>query len=150
VGDAKIVRVDPRTGEVSDEIDGLTTAVDVAIDARGNVFVVEMAADYAGLFEHGADLTDPSISPRHGGYVRFSGKVTLYPNDDSSPRVLADGLDAPTNVTLAHDGALYLSTGQGTPGRPIPGPGGHETIVGEVLRITGFRWAQGYVAPTDR
>jgi hypothetical protein len=31
-----------------------------------------------------------------------------------------------------------VSTGQGTPGRPIPGPDGPTVIVGEVIRITGF------------
>ena len=137
-GDSKVVRVDPQTGEVVDEITGLTTAVDVAIDESGNVYVVEMSADYADLFESGADLEDWNATPRHGGYLRFSGKVTVYPQDGSPPHVLAGGLDAPTNITLADDGALYVSTGQGTPGRPIPGPDGPTTIVGEVLRITGF------------
>jgi sugar lactone lactonase YvrE len=137
-GDAKVVRVDPRTGRVVDEIAGLTTAVDVAIDERGNVFVVEMAEDHAGLFSDGADLDDEDAIPRHGGYLRYSGKVTVHPADDGPPRVLASGLDAPTNITLGDDGALYVSTGQGTPGRPIPGPEGPTVIVGEVVRIAGF------------
>lgn len=138
VGDSKVVRVDSHTGSVVDEISGLTTAVDVTIDEFGNVFVVEMAADYAGLFESGADLDDPSMSLQHGGYVRFSGRVTVYPHEGGPPRVLVDGIDAPTNITLAHDGALYVSVGQGTPGRPIPGPDGPTVIIGQVLRITGF------------
>ena len=137
-GDAKVVRVDPRTGRVVDEIAGLTTAVDVAIDERGNVFVVEMAADHAELFNDGADLDDQDAIPRHGGYLRHSGKVTIHPADGGPPRVLASGLDAPTNITLGDDGTLYVSTGQGTPGRPIPGPEGPTVIVGEVVRIAGF------------
>jgi len=137
-GDAKVVRVDPLTGRVADEIIGLTTAVDVTIDSLGNVFVVEMASDYAELFDRGVDLDDPDLNPRHGGYLRFSGTITVHPADGSRPRVLAAGLDAPTNITLAEDGALYVSTGQGTPGRPIPGPDGPTMIVGQVLRITGF------------
>jgi sugar lactone lactonase YvrE len=137
-GDAKVVRVDPRTGRVVDEIAGLTTAVDVAIDERGNVFVVEMAADHAELFSDGADLDDQDAIPRHGGYLRHSGKVTVHPADGGPPRVLASGLDAPTNITLGDDGTLYVSTGQGTPGRPIPGPAGPTVIVGEVVRIAGF------------
>ena len=48
--DAKVVRVDPETGAVVDEVTGLTAAVDVAVDEEGNVFVVEMAADYGQLF----------------------------------------------------------------------------------------------------
>ena len=137
-GDAKVVRVDPLTGRVVDEIAGLTTAVDVAIDELGNIFVIEMAADHAELFANGADLHDPDAIPQHGGYLRFSGKVTMYPADGGPPRILAGGLDSPTNVTLGDDGALYVSTGQGTPGRPIPGPDGPTVIVGEVIRITGF------------
>ncbi len=137
-GDAKVVRVDPLTGRIVDEIAGLTTAVDVAIDRLGNIFVVEMAADHAELFANGADLDDPDAIPRHGGYLRFSGKVTMYPADGGLPRILTGGLDAPTNITLEDDGALYVSTGQGTPGRPIPGPDGPTVIVGEVIRITGF------------
>ena len=137
-GDSKVVRVDPRTSRVSDEITDLTTAVDVAIDAEGNIFVVEIAADHAGLFDRGADLFDPDAAPRHGGYVRFSGRVTLYPSNGDAPRVLADDLDAPTNITVTSDGAVYVSTGQGTPGRPIPGLDGATTIVGEVIRITGY------------
>ena len=137
-GDAKVVRVDPRTGRITDEITGLTIAVDVAIDDRGNVFVVEMATDYAELFAGKVDLFDADAGARHGGYLRFSGKVTLYPAGGGSPHILVDGLDSPTNITVAADGALYVSTGQGTPGRPIPGPDGSTTIVGEVLRITGY------------
>jgi hypothetical protein len=137
-GDAKVVRVDPRTGLITDEITGLTTAVDVAIDDRGNVFVVEMATGHAELFAGKVDLLDPDAAARHGGYLRFSGKVTLYPADGGSPQILVDGLDSPTNITVASDGALYVSTGQGTPGRPIPGPDGETTIVGEVVRITGY------------
>ncbi len=136
-GDAKVVRVDPLTGQITDEITGLTTVVDVAIDDRGNLFVVEMAADHAELFTGKVDLLDADLGAQHGGYLRFSGKVTLYPAGGGPPRILADGLDAPTNITLA-DGALYVSTGQGTPGRPIPGPDGATVIVGEVLRITGY------------
>ncbi len=136
-GDAKVVRVDPLTGRITDEITGLTTVVDVAIDDRGNLFVVEMAADHAELFTGKVDLLDADLPAQHGGYLRFSGKVTLYPAGGGPPRILADGLDAPTNITLA-DGALYVSTGQGTPGRPIPGPAAAPVIVGEVLRITGY------------
>ena len=137
-GDAKVVRVDPETGQLTDEIDGLTTAVDVATDDAGNVYVVEMTAAPADPLPVMFDLFDPDASPLHGGYQRFSGRVTLYPADGGPPRVLAGGLDMPTNITLGLDGELYVSTGQGTPGRPIPGPDGPTKIVGEILRITDF------------
>ena len=137
-GDSKIVRVDSLTGTVTDEIIGLTTAVDVAVDDFGNVFVVELTSGYADLLDHGADLFDPDAEPLHGGYVRYSGTVTMYPGNAGQPIVLARGLDAPTNITIAPDGTLYVSTGQGTPGRPIPGPDGPTRIVGEVVRIKGY------------
>ncbi len=137
-GDAKVVRVDARTAQITDEITDLTTVVDVAIDDRGNLFVVEMATDHAGLFAGRVDLFDTEADAQHGGYLRFSGKVTLYPADGGFPRILVDGLDSPTNITRAADGALYVSTGQGTPGRPIPGHNGATVIIGEVLRITGY------------
>jgi len=137
--DAKVVRVDPATGSVTDEVTGLTAAVDVAADSEGNVFTVEMTADHAQLFHLGVDLFLADLPALHGGYIRFSGRVTMYPADGGEPRVLAEGLDQPTNITVARDGALYVSTGQGTPGRPIPGPQGRTEIVGEVLRITGYK-----------
>lgn len=136
--DAKVVRVDPETGAVTDEITGLTAAVDVAVDGEGNVFVVEMAADHAQLFHQGVDLFAPNLPALHGGYIRFSGKVTMHPADGGEPRILAEGLDQPTNITAAPGGVLYVSTGQGTPGRPIPGPEGRTVITGEVIRITGY------------
>jgi len=138
VGDSKIVRVDPATGSVSDEITGLTTAVDVTTDGSGNIFVVELATDYADLLERGTDLFDPDAGPLHGGYVRYSGSVTMFPSDGGEPLVLVDSLDAPTNITLAPDGDLLVSTGQGTPGRPIPGRDGPTVIVGQVIHIKGF------------
>ena len=137
-GDAKVVRVDPRTGRVTDEITGLTAVVDVVIDRRGNIFVVELATEHAELFEDKADLFDAEAEARHGGYLRFSGKVTLYPAGGGSARILADDLDSPTNISIAADGALYVSTGQGTPGRPIPGPHGPTVIIGQIVRITGY------------
>jgi hypothetical protein len=137
-GDAKIVRVDTETGQLSNEITSLTTAVDVAMDEAGNIIVVELAATSTDLLPSTFDLFDPHAPVVHGGYLRFSGRVTLFPSNDGPPRVLATGLDAPTNVTLGPDGSMYISTGQGTPGRLIPGPSGPTMIVGEVIRITNY------------
>ena len=132
-GDSAVVRVDPDNGVITDAVIGLTTAI-------------EMCNGHADLIEPSHDLFDPDQTPLHGGYLRFSGRVTVYPppaEADAPPyqaavdaTVLADGLDMPTNITLAPDGSLYISTGQGTPNRPIPGPDGPTRIVGEVVRIT--------------
>ena len=83
--DAKVVRVDPETGAVTDEVTGLTAAVDVAVDGGGNVFVVEMAADHAQLFHQGVDLFAPNLPALHGGYIRFSGKVTMHRRTEANP-----------------------------------------------------------------
>ena len=111
-GDAKVVRVDPETGQSVDEVTGLTAAIDVAMDNIGNLYVVEMTTAFVEPFPDGFDVADPDVPPLHGGYQRFDGRVTLHPPDGGSPRVLVKGLDTPTNITLAPDGALYVSTGQ--------------------------------------
>ncbi len=137
-GAAKIVRVDPTTGAQVDAITGLTTAVDVAVDESGNVFVAELSSIWpAARMPRDFDLLDPNAVPDPGGYRRFSGSVTMYPADGGDPVLLVDGLDAPTNITY-DNGALYVSVGQGTPGRPIIGPAGATRIVGEIYRITDF------------
>jgi sugar lactone lactonase YvrE len=137
-GDSKIVRVDPETGTQTDEIVGLTTAVDVAIDEMGNIFVVELTTVWpVALMPRGFKLYDPDAPPDAGGYARYTGRVMMYPADEGDPILLADGLDTPTNITYAK-GALYVSTGQGTPGRSIIGPAGLTQIVGEIYRITNY------------
>ena len=145
-GDSAVVRVDPETGAIEDAVLGLTTAIDVAIDSDGNIYVVEMCSGPADPIEPTYDLFDPDQVALHGGYLRYSGRVSVFaPSNESGSgplqagvdsTILADGLDMPTNITLAADGSLYISIGQGTPDRPIPGPDGPTRIVGEVIRIT--------------
>lgn len=136
--DARIVRLNPKTGEWRDEIVGLTTAVDVAIDEAGNIYTVELATGWpAAVMPRNFPLYEADAPPDAGGYPRFSGRVTMYPVDGRTPILLAAGLDAPTNITY-HDGALYVSAGQGTPGRPIIGQIGRTRITGKLYRITGF------------
>lgn len=134
-GDAKVVRVDPTSGRQTDAITGLTTAVDVAVDEAGNVFVVELTSIWpSARMPRDFDLFDPDAAPDPGGYARSSGSVTLYPPDDGEPVVLANELDQPTNITLSDD-ALYISLGQGTPGRIVIGPTGSTPITGELHRV---------------
>lgn len=138
-GDAKIVRVDPTSGRVSDEISGLTTAVDVAVDEQGNRFVVELTSVWpTAPLPRNFDLHDAAAAPDPGGYARYTGRVTMYPADGSAARRLAEGLDAPSNITY-HAGTLYVSTGQGTPGRRVLTPHGLNTISGAIYTIRNFR-----------
>ena len=137
-GDAKVVRVNPETGAGVDMVVGLTAVVDVATDPDGNLIVVEMTRDHAQRLPRLHDLFNPDAEPVHGGYLRYNGRVSVYPADGSQPRVLADELDMPTNITIGPDGALYISVGQGTPGRPIPGPDEPTTITGQIIRISNY------------
>lgn len=133
-GAAKVVRVHPDTGTIRDEVTGLTTAVDVAVGQDGTLYVLEFTSGPpTERLPDEYDLDHPEGAPLAGGYARFAGRLTAYrPNDVRS--VLVTGLDAPTNVT-ATDDALYVSTGQGTPGRPIPVPGGTDRIRGRLWRM---------------
>lgn len=140
-GAAKIVRVDPITGEQADEITDLTTAIDVTLDEMGNIYVLEMTTSPpTGKMPRDFPLADPNAPLHDGGYRRFDGRVTMFPVASDIPVILAEGLDVPTNITY-HEGNVYVSTGQGTPGRPIPSPEGDASptrIVGEIYRISDF------------
>lgn len=138
--DSKVVRVNPDSGEISDVIRGLTTAVDVAVDEDGNLFVAELSTRWPPAWmPRDFDLFGSDTAPDDGGYARFSGRVSMYPADGREPIILADGLDEPTNLTY-HEGVLYVSIGQGTPRRSIIGSDGRPTqIVGEIYRISNFQ-----------
>ncbi len=138
VGDAKVARVNPETGEMMDEVVGLTAVVDIAMDEAGNLIVLEMTANHADPLPRLHDLFDPDAEPVHGGYLRYSGQVTVYPADGRPSHTIATDLDMPTNVTVGPDGDLYISTGQGTPGRPIPGPGAPTAVTGQIIRISNY------------
>ena len=112
--------------------------MDVAVDESANIYVVELASVPAETLPTLFDLFDPEGPVLHGGYLRFSGRITFHPAEGGSLAVIADGLDLPTNITIGADGSLYVSTGQGTPGRPIPGLDGPTRIVGQVIRISSF------------
>ncbi len=137
-GDSKIVRINPTTGTVTDEITNLTTAIDVATDPQGNIFVVELTTGWPPTsMPKDFDLYALDAQPDPGGYARFSGRVMLYPADGGAPVILADNLDTPTNITY-HAGKLYVSSGLGTPWRKIITPDGVGQIEGAIYLIEGF------------
>ncbi len=129
-----MVRVDPISGRQTVEVEGLTTAVDVATDEAGNLYVLELTTVWPSTrLPQGFDLFRQDAPPDPGGYQRYTGRLRMYP-PQGRPLKLAEGLDAPTNLTYA-DGAVYLSTGQGTPGRLVLGPDGVRPIAGELYRL---------------
>ena len=87
IGDSKVVRVDPSTGRVTDEITGLTVAVDVAVDESANIYVVELASVPAETLPTLFDLFDPEGPVLHGGYLRFSGRITFHPAEGGRRRL---------------------------------------------------------------
>jgi hypothetical protein len=137
-GDARIMRFDPDTRSLSDAITGLTTAIDVAVDEQGNIFVVELTTKWPpALMPLEFDLYNPDSPPDPGGYGRFSGRVTMYPANGAAAIILAEGLDTPTHITYA-EGRLYVSSGLGTPGRQVYGAESIHSIEGIIYLITGF------------
>jgi hypothetical protein len=137
-GDARIMRFDPDTRSLSDAITGLTTAIDVAIDEQGNIFVVELTTEWPpALMPLEFDLYNPDSPPDPGGYGRFSGRVSMYPANGAAAIILAEGLDTPTHITYA-EGRLYVSSGLGTPGRQVYGAESIHSIEGIIYLITGF------------
>jgi hypothetical protein len=125
-----LVRIDPRTGATTTVLVGLNAPVDVALDRDGSILVVEFCSDF---LEPAAGLAAARSSPGHGGFRRFSGRL-LRLRDAGRVDPLADGLDLPTHLLIG-DGAIFVSVGQGTPGREIPGPDGQIRISGRVLAI---------------
>jgi hypothetical protein len=107
-GEAKVYRVDPRTGAVSVFASGFTAIVDIAFGPDGSLYVVEIArhglleAEVCGDFE--------------GALIKVSNGVQA--------EIPVPGLVAPGGVAVAKDGALYVTN------RSIF-PGG-----GQVLRIS--------------
>ena len=126
----RIVRLDPDTGETLNVIDGLTTPTDFEIDECGRIFVLEFCDAFIDPVPDRNRLADAG----HGGFRRFSGRLLLIDRHYRSVRVVADGLDTPTNL-LRHQGHLYIAGGMGTPGRTIPGASGPTPLIGYIDRI---------------
>lgn len=132
VGAGSIVRVDPDSGAVSPYIQGLTAPTDLLVGQR-YLYVLEFCDAFLEPIGTRAGL---SGEPRHGGFKRFSGRLLRVDRASGDVRVVAKGLDGPTNLAVA-DGKLYIAQGMGTPGRLIPGPNGPRSLDGfiEVLEL---------------
>jgi hypothetical protein len=127
-----IIGVNPATKQFHWVVRGLSVPTDLEIAPDGSIYVLEFCdafldpvATRAALFER----------PSHGGFKRFSGRLLRIDRDRAEVTVVAQGLDAPTNLALGA-GALYVAEGMGTPDREIPGPHGQQKLVGFIERIS--------------
>jgi len=126
-----IIAVDPDTKRFRWIVTGLTVPTDLEVDEDGTIYVLEFCDAFLDPVARHEDLYK---GPSHGGFKRFSGRLLRIERAIGRVAVIADGLDTPTNLTLAN-GVLYVAEGMGTPGRPIPGPNGPTQLAGFIERI---------------
>jgi hypothetical protein len=125
---ASIVRVHAETRSVEPVVTGLTVPTDLEIAVDGSIYVLEFCDAFVDPVARRDDLM---AAPQHGGFRRFSGRLLHVDRRRRTVEVVAEGLDAPTN--LARSGsALWVAQGMGTPGRLIPG------LDGRPVALTGF------------
>ncbi len=118
-GDAKLAYVNLADRTFEYLLEGLTTAIDVVTDADDNVYFLEMTTAWpTNLISREFDLYNPNSPPDPGGYVRYSGRLSMMRSGSREVLILAENLDLPTNLSI-HDDQLYISSGQGTPGRNV-------------------------------
>ena len=128
-----LVRLDPRTGVVTPILGGLNAPVDVAVDERGRIYVLEFCRGFVGPV---AGIDEARASRGHGGFERFSGRLLRWVPGEPDVTLLAEGLDLPTHLRLAEGDRIFVSVGQGTPGRTVPGPEGPTVVAGKILELT--------------
>lgn len=112
-GAAKVVTVDPTSGEVADFATGLTMLTDLRTGPDGELYAVQL-----GLF------TDQGPVPDSGAILRIG--------EGEGSVVLIDGLSFPTSVDFDADGNGYVTVnGVGAPGS------------GKVMRFDGLTDIEG-------
>ena len=126
-----IVAVSPAAKTYDWLVRGLTVPTDLEIAADASIYVLEFCDAFLDPVPTRADLYK---GPSHGGFKRFSGRLLHIDRARGEVTVVAQGLDAPTNLAL-RGGALYVAEGMGTPGREIPGPNGPTKLDGLIERI---------------
>ena len=102
--------------------------IDLEIAPDGSIYVLELCDAFLDPVERREGF---HARPMHGGFRRFSGHLLHVDRLRRTVKVVAEGLDAPTNLARSAD-ALWIAQGMGTPGRLIPGPDG------QPVALTGF------------
>lgn len=130
---ASIARVHAETHSSEAFVTGLTVPTGIEVGADGSVYVLEFCDAFVDPVKERQDMF---AGPMHGGFRRFSGRLLRVDRDKREVTVIAQGLDAPTNLALSGDW-LYIAEGMGTPGREIPGPDGKPVkLAGFIERIS--------------
>jgi hypothetical protein len=117
---ASIVSVHAETHDYKPVVTGLTVPTDLEIGPDGSIYVLEFCDSFLEPVSTREQMFSGTL---HGGFKRFSGRMLRVNRVTHEVTVVAQGLDAPTNMVLAN-GYLYVAEGMGTPGRSIPGPDG--------------------------
>lgn len=126
-----IVAIDPDHKRFRWLVQGLTVPTDLEVTPDGTIYVLQFCASFLDPVRTHAELMK---APSHGGFERFSGRLLRIERPSGKTTVIAEGLDAPTNLVLAGN-ALYVAEGMGTPGREIPSPSGTVKLEGFIERI---------------
>lgn len=128
---ASIVRVDPDHKTASPFITHLTVPTDLEVDEQGAVYVLE----FCDSFLDPVATRQAMAAPGHGGFKRYSGRLLRIERTTGTVQILAENLDAPTNITSVPGGFL-VAEGMGTPGRTIPTPAGEQPLEGFIELVT--------------
>ena len=115
---------------------GLTAPTDLEIGPDGQLYVLEFCDAFLDPLETREQML---AAPSHGGFRRFSGRLLRIDRSTGGVVVVAEGLDAPSNLALIQDeygNGLLVAQGMGTPGRSIPGPQGVVPLRGFIERIS--------------
>jgi sugar lactone lactonase YvrE len=91
-GDASVYKV-TSTGDISTVSDGVTASTGIAVDANGNIYVLETSG------------------PASGGlpFTPGTGRIVMLDSAGLVVTVVASGLTQPTGLTIGPDGNLYVS-----------------------------------------
>ena len=125
---ASMMRVHAESHSAEPFIVGLTVPTDLEIAEDGSIYVLEFCDAFLDPVSTREQMFAGTL---HGGFKRFSGRMLRVDRKTRAVTVVAQGLDAPTNLARVGD-YLYVAEGMGTPGRSIPGPDGKPVV------LTGF------------